>query len=95
MVILSLEIICSCLLAAIHKYYRMQQNSHSLPVCLNICLVPAAGNVLVNAEGTQIKVADFGSAQAIQVRKPAHTGGRDIGTLIKDEGNSNDNTKTR
>ena len=84
MVILSLEIICSCLLAAIHKYYRMQQNSHSLPVCLNICLVPAAGNVLVNAEGTQIKVADFGSAQAIQVGKCLHTCGRGIIRYIRE-----------
>ena len=78
MVILSLEIICSCLLAAIHKHYRMQQNFHTIPVCLNVCLVPAAGNVLLDEHRAYVKLADFGSAQAIQVRKAAHTGGRGI-----------------
>lgn len=49
-----------------------------MPVCLNVCLVPAASNVLLDKHRTYVKLADLGLAEAIQVRKLAHTGGRGI-----------------
>jgi len=41
-----------------------------MPVCLNVCLVPAASNVLLDEHRTYVKLADLGSAQAIQEDRP-------------------------